>query len=737
MTKKLSLLRQMLLVVALLVGGANCVWAETTAVYENDCSSKTGWTGTIYDGKTNGVNGGNTCLQLAPGANNKSTFFALSTDKFITPLPTNISSYTVDFYFMPKASKEFQMAVYSNKATVGNDGKILSGNYLAEVTVPTKGDTDGATVAYKINGVAVDGKTLTQEYYHFVVTVTGTTASFTLTTADGLTSKGSGSVTLAADETLGGIYFTRGDTRIDDITVTYDYEVVSAPSVSAATNVNTTTGARTLPVINGVSDYDKTVTTYWSATTELTAENYSTAGTAVEDNSITTTSDVVYLISVSSEGTCSDGVTSEASDWDIVWGSTASVALSSITNNGTSLSGPVFEINGPENHTYLAYTFTPDGGAESSRTVITSGAAYVPTAYGTLTVYTNRTGYLESSYSIPVSNIYTVDYSTDYTTYTENPFGSTYEDMSSNWWTGATAYKSTASSAATLGRLRFGNNSVTSLVIGYGVGRHSGNCSLQLRYVQKGNIEVLTINNTNSSGTNSGTYYRNILDTSGSGKQTELTSEFWVTQWNTVAKHQCFIPVSIPSVSATLGSNGYTTFASPYPLDLTTANLPTGLKAYKAAVDGTTVKFTELDQTVPANTGILLKGTASTPYDIPVVASGTAVSENAFLVNTGGTTFSAESGYTYFGMIKDSAPLTFGTFAPGTVAIPANKAYLKVADENLSRLVAVFDDETNGISQIENGELKIKNSVYDLQGRRVAKPTKGLYIVNGKKVIVK
>ena len=732
-------MKKLLLLLTLALVGVNGAWAETTAVYENDCSSKTRWIGTIYDGKTNGVNGGKTCLQLAPGANNKSTFFALSTDKFITPLPTNISSYTVDFYFMPKASKEFQMAVYSNKATVDDDGKILSGNYLAEVTVPTKGDTDGATVAYKINGVAVDGKTLTQEYYHFVVTVTGTTASFTLTTADGLTSKGSGSVTLAADETLGGIYFTRGDTRIDDITVTYDYEVVSAPSVSAATNVNTTTGARTLPVINGVSDYDKTVTTYWSATTELTAENYSTAGTAVEDNSITTTSDVVYLISVSSEGTCSDGVTSEASDWDIIWGSTASVSLSSITNNGISLSGPVFEINGPDNYTYLAYTFTPDGGAESSRTVITSGATYAPTAYGTLTVYTNRTGYLESSYSIPVSNIYTVDYSVDYTTYSENPFGSSYEDMSSYWWTGATAYKSTASSSSTLGRLRFANNSVTSLVIGYGVGRHSSNCQLQLRYVTKGNIEILTINNTNSSGTNSGTYFKNILDTSGTGKQTDLTSNFYVTQWNTVAKHQCFTPASITTVSATLGTNGYATFASPYPLDLTTANMPEGLTAYKASVSGTTVTFTELNQNVPANTGVLLQGEAGGSYNILVVASGTEVTENAFLVNTDGTTFAGDNYYYYFGLLKNT--LTFGTFDPSSVAIPASKAYLKVLKSSLgagARLnISFADDETTGIADVRGKMSDVRGGYYNLSGQRVDQPQKGLYIVNGKKVIVK
>ena len=46
------------------------------------------------------------------------------------------------------------------------------------------------------------------------------------------------------------------------------------------------------------------------------------------------------------------------------------------------------------------------------------------------------------------------------------------------------------------------------------------------------------------------------------------------------------------------------------------------------------------------------------------------------------------------------------------------------------------DSETTGISEIENSKSKIEN-YYNLNGQRVEQPTKGLYIVNGKKVIVK
>ena len=203
--------------------------------------------------------------------------------------------------------------------------------------------------------------------------------------------------------------------------------------------------------------------------------------------------------------------------------------------------------------------------------------------------------------------------------------------------------------------------------------------------------------------------------------------------------------VNIESVSTTvpvtLGENGYTTFACPRPLDLTA--LPTGLNAYKAKVyaDEGKVRFTDINQKVAANTGILLAGTANETYNIPFADSSSEVAENDFLVNSTGGTFSSESGYTYFGFLKNSNnPITFAKFNPSSVAIPTNKAYLKVSTSGEARqLVAVFDDgETTSLREIRNEELGIKNAVFfNLNGQRVAQPTKGLYIVNGKKVAIK
>ena len=176
------------------------------------------------------------------------------------------------------------------------------------------------------------------------------------------------------------------------------------------------------------------------------------------------------------------------------------------------------------------------------------------------------------------------------------------------------------------------------------------------------------------------------------------------------------------TVPVTLGTNGYATFASPYALDL--AHLPEGLTAYKAAIAGTTVTFTGVAEAVQANTGLLLKGDASESYNIPVAASGSDISSsNAFYVNTAGTTFSPDANTTYYGLLKNT--LTFATFNPSGVAIPSNKAYLKVVGTG-ARLTITFDDEDpTAINAVDATEIET-DGLKD-----------GKYLEDGKIVIVK
>lgn len=73
------------------------------------------------------------------------------------------------------------------------------------------------------------------------------------------------------------------------------------------------------------------------------------------------------------------------------------------------------------------------------------------------------------------------------------------------------------------------------------------------------------------------------------------------------------------------------------------------------------------------------------------------------------------------------------------VTISPFRAFFYGFDVNGAPIMTTFDDGsgTTGIRSIDNGQLTIDNVFYDLSGRRVENPTKGIYIVNGKKVVIK
>lgn len=80
--------------------------------------------------------------------------------------------------------------------------------------------------------------------------------------------------------------------------------------------------------------------------------------------------------------------------------------------------------------------------------------------------------------------------------------------------------------------------------------------------------------------------------------------------------------------------------------------------------------------------------------------------------------------------------------AANGLKVGANRAYLtatNVPDTGEARsLSIVFDDgETTGVTDVRSKMEEVKDDYFDLSGRRVAHPTKGLYIMNGKKIIIK
>ena len=86
-------------------------------------------------------------------------------------------------------------------------------------------------------------------------------------------------------------------------------------------------------------------------------------------------------------------------------------------------------------------------------------------------------------------------------------------------------------------------------------------------------------------------------------------------------------------------------------------------------------------------------------------------------------------------------PIGFYKLNNTVTTIPGNKAFLVLtnAEAQAKGFVLEFEDgSTTGIETIENSKHSTEDGVYyDLQGRRVENPTRGVYIVNGKKVVIK
>ena len=189
-----------------------------------------------------------------------------------------------------------------------------------------------------------------------------------------------------------------------------------------------------------------------------------------------------------------------------------------------------------------------------------------------------------------------------------------------------------------------------------------------------------------------------------------------------------WIEAEIVSMPLTISdASGYATFSCDRALDFSSVS---GVTAYTASapVSGS-VTMTAVSGAVPANTGLFIKGTASeTPYTIPVVttASADAISGN-YLHATDGN--SVEAGNYVFA--KQDDEVGFYKLGSATV-IGKGKAYLSSTAASGARLSINFEEAT-AISSVKS--TATESSCFDLQGRRVAQPTKGLYIINGKKVI--
>lgn len=203
-----------------------------------------------------------------------------------------------------------------------------------------------------------------------------------------------------------------------------------------------------------------------------------------------------------------------------------------------------------------------------------------------------------------------------------------------------------------------------------------------------------------------------------------------------------FTATAAPTYSRAFTASTTTTVCLPFALTAAEAS-SLGTFYELSSFDGSTLNFTSVDApeantpyiVMPTATALTMSETDKSIVVTPAsLGTGATIDNIEFIGTLDATTIPASDGdYSYFaynngGLVKITTK---------AATLPAFRGYFKVTTSAISgarSLNISFDDETTGVKTI-NRESFAVDQYYDLQGRRVAQPTKGLYIVNGKKVI--
>lgn len=188
--------------------------------------------------------------------------------------------------------------------------------------------------------------------------------------------------------------------------------------------------------------------------------------------------------------------------------------------------------------------------------------------------------------------------------------------------------------------------------------------------------------------------------------------------------------------SLTLGKE-WTTFTSAYNLDF--SNVEGGLTAYTAKYnkDNDAVALTPVKK-VAAHTGLILKGEAGKTYTLPILASDEAgleaVTDNQLVdcVDAVWSSSHDKDNFLYNGKFVNSK--NAGWALPG-------KSFLYIeggrANQSESPLRVYVDNTATAINGITNNSVVKDEAYYNLQGVKVQRPQHGVFIHNGKKVVLK
>ena len=208
-----------------------------------------------------------------------------------------------------------------------------------------------------------------------------------------------------------------------------------------------------------------------------------------------------------------------------------------------------------------------------------------------------------------------------------------------------------------------------------------------------------------------------------------------------------YIDVSESTTTRHLATYGYRTYVTTETVDFSRS---IGVEAYYATglnEDGTEVLFTQVAGVCPKDIPLLLKAKsdANGVYKLLKSSATVPATTTAALANNklqAGSTVNGQdeyvSGDKKYVLTVHSNEVVFAEVNLEGAYVDSQHAYLNLNTSNgaRGRLAIKLIGESTGISNIE-AEIIGDDVIYNLRGQRVEHPTKGLYIINGKKVVIK
>lgn len=190
-----------------------------------------------------------------------------------------------------------------------------------------------------------------------------------------------------------------------------------------------------------------------------------------------------------------------------------------------------------------------------------------------------------------------------------------------------------------------------------------------------------------------------------------------------------------PDVVLTLNTTyKYSTFCSDWDVDFSNVS---DVEAYKATVNGNEVTLTQVKDKVKAGEGLLIKNVGNVPsVTLPVVHDAEPLANNCLKGVTKNMRASDFAGNDFEGkkayILANDKEFKYIDPDKSRGTLQKGKAYLLLSDGASAKPSTLFIGEATAINGVAV-EKKADNAIYNLQGMRVKTPTKGLYIINGKK----